>query len=108
LPSGTETIALRPGQKIDIGTGTVLEPYEQSPSATTQGAFRGRAESPPTQSPLSTSSPSVLRSDKAGEGSAADTSSDVPTSSSEILERIEALTKAARAAMGRGAVPASP
>jgi hypothetical protein len=39
LPSGTETIALRPGQKIDIGTGTVLEPYEQSPSATTQGAF---------------------------------------------------------------------
>jgi hypothetical protein len=39
LPSGTETIALRPGQKIDIETGTVLEPYERAPSEATRDAF---------------------------------------------------------------------
>jgi hypothetical protein len=40
LPSGTESIALRPGQKIDVGSGLVLEPYEKDAgSPTSRSAF---------------------------------------------------------------------
>ena len=32
LPSGLDTVQLKPGQKIDVLTGSVLEPYEQRPA----------------------------------------------------------------------------
>ena len=32
LPSGLDTVQLKPGQKIDVMTGSVLEPYEQRPA----------------------------------------------------------------------------
>lgn len=31
LPSGLDTVQLKPGQKIDVLTGSILEPYEQRP-----------------------------------------------------------------------------
>lgn len=101
LPSGTQTIALRPGQRIDIGTGTVLEAYDQQPTADTQTAF------------------SELPLPRAGQESGAS----APTSASEsptpmlapsgippgaaVMEQNDALTKAARAAAA-GAAPARP
>lgn len=104
LPSGTETIALRPGQKIDIRTGTVLEPYERSPSEDTQGAFLAKPEGNSAQS---VSTPPSLPT-AAGDSRATQASANGSSARAEVLERIDALTKAAKAAVGIGAAPASP
>lgn len=45
LPSGTDTVALRPGQQIDVETGTVLEAYETT-SHDGQGSAFAPAPSP--------------------------------------------------------------
>lgn len=105
LPSGTETIALRPGQKIDIATGTVLEPYEQSPSQGTQGAFLEQPEGNSAQPPVST--PSSLPVG-AGDSRTTQAPTDGASARAEVLQRIDALTKAAKAAVGIGTAPASP
>ncbi len=39
LPSGVDTILLKPGQKIDVATGSVLEAYEADPQADPKSAF---------------------------------------------------------------------
>ena len=121
LVPGSETIAqeyrfnsvviegnerLRPGQKIDIGTGTVLEPYEQSPSEGTQGAFLAEPDGNSAQ-PVSTPTPSLLPAG-AGDSRATQAPADGSSARAEVLERIDALTKAAKAAVGIGAAPASP
>lgn len=59
LPSGTETIELKPGQKIDVATGAVVEAYEASPASDAPSAFpaaspvpRGSDEDVPLASPI--------------------------------------------------------
>jgi len=52
LPSGTDTVALRPGQQIDIETGTVVEAYETTTRGEGGSAFAsapspGSAPAPP-------------------------------------------------------------
>ncbi len=39
LPSGVDTIILKPGQQIDVATGSVLESYETAPGANAKSAF---------------------------------------------------------------------
>lgn len=60
LPSGAETIALKPGQKIDVESGVVIEAYERSSGAQAYTVFDrvtpdatqpeyGAAEAPPRE-----------------------------------------------------------
>lgn len=108
LPSGTESVALRPGQKIDFSTGTVLEAYERVPTQDRQSAFpsdrtKRRVDDANSAASAAAAKPSLASGatseSAAGESRAARLSSDV-------MEKIEALTKAARAAAGLDAAPA--
>lgn len=104
LPSGTESIALRPGQKIDIETGTVLEPYENRPVPARQTAFPA-ARSGVSQLPSAQTSqpqPAAVASDAPAPTGGGP--SPVPELSADARQKLDALRKAA----GIGAVPASP
>ena len=62
LPSGTDTVALRPGQQIDIESGTVVEAYEKSARGEQGSAFApagdaGTAPSPSAAAPDSAAPP---------------------------------------------------
>ncbi len=75
LPSGADTIVLKPGQKIDVATGTVLEAYEAEPQTDAKSAFAGdsQANAPATLDEASPAAP--------GEGGSSGTST-----GQEILE----------------------
>jgi hypothetical protein len=50
LPSGAGSVALKPGQQIEVRSGTVLEPWERGPSSEPPSAFtarRGDSTAPP-------------------------------------------------------------
>ncbi len=47
LPSGVDSIMLKPGQKIDVVTGSVLEAYEADPQVDAKSAFARSDESAP-------------------------------------------------------------
>jgi|GEM_PF-1994875 len=46
LPSGVDTIVLKPGQKIDVATGSVLEAYEADPNKDAKSAFEPETGQP--------------------------------------------------------------
>lgn len=100
LPSGTQSIALRPGQAIDVRSGLVLDAYEHNPSAGRQTAFPAASSSSggPDSAPIPA----------AGETSASPTSgASTPQNplTAEVLQQIEALAAAAKSAAGVGAAP---
>ena len=39
LPSGIDTVKLKPGQKIDVASGVILDAYESAPEAEAESAF---------------------------------------------------------------------
>ena len=39
LPSGIDTVNLKPGQKIDVASGVILDAYESGPEAEAESAF---------------------------------------------------------------------
>jgi hypothetical protein len=47
LPSGISSIELKPGQEIDVLSGTVLEPYEKGAGASGESAFEAPREGGP-------------------------------------------------------------
>jgi len=62
LPSGVDTIVLKPGQQIDVATGSVLEAYETGPDSNAQSAFAsGAGEVAPK--PTEATSPAVPSAD---------------------------------------------
>ena len=46
LPSGTDSVALKPGQRIEVGTGAVSEAYERAPRDEGPAAFPAAPQAP--------------------------------------------------------------
>ena len=79
LPSGVDSIVLKPGQKIDVVTGSVLEAYEADPQANAKSAFASNPEADTKDSADAESNSSSDVQAKDGLGS---------TPSQEILEML--------------------
>jgi hypothetical protein len=64
LPSGVDSIMLKPGQKIDVVTGSVLEAYEADPQVDSKSAFARDDENATTASePTTPESPANAKDD---------------------------------------------
>lgn len=63
LPSGQDTVQLKPGQKIDVLTGSILEPYEQDAGEQAATIFED-VEEPETFLNGPSSGGDVLREDE--------------------------------------------
>ena len=107
LPSGTESIALRPGQKIDVGSGLVLEPYEVTPAASGQSAFAVDSQAATSAlDPAAQAPPAGVA--KGLPQAAGDATPAQPPLSADVMATIDALRKAMGSAAGAGAAPRSP